>query len=1024
MRLLRTKTKLFASFFRSNRQSTCTFIVTGFDIGSSAEEEGKVGGTVLLYRHGTLAQEDFEPPSQPGKPQCEVIDHNTVNVSWSPPDKGVDGVQWYIVKYKRFRGKNQSGDILDKVCTDTRCTVKNLEPDEDLQCWITAVCSVGVSPDSESSDRVTTLPASPPGKPHARPTSASSIALEWEHPAQSGKHVTIRSYIVHYGKVVNGAVPNWQPEVGTGSSEGRFTVRKLETNESYVFQVVAIYESWVYSLPSVNSDICATFPVSQPGKPELGDVTASSVNMKWTGPTKIGPGVKLKEYFIKYAEVEEQQSQIPEWKWLHVLTYSLRNEYKLSGLLPNRTYISRVVLVLEDDYTTQSEPSVPFTTLPAGPPTDVTVEQTSATDIKVSWSKPTLISQQKAIKHYRVDYQIVGVTNYVEQKEVNTSDDSFTSTINDATFKTKIKIWVTAVCGEKDKFGENSKVVSFTTKKILKHEIKVNAKTLQPGNKKNGKPCILKFPLEEVCRRPYCQSFSFGEPPKIQGVEHKVIMVVGVTGSGKSTLIDAMANHILDVQQKDDFRFKMINEDEARLSSQAHSQTQVLTSYTFYRNKYLSLPYTLTIIDTPGFGDTRGIERDKAIIDQIRGFFLNSESHGIDHIDAIGFVVRASDSRLTQTQKYVFDSVLSVFGEGLSDYSRLLVTFADQSEPPVLDAVEEADIPHIDTKSAFKFNNSALFVGYDTDRKGSEKKADKAAKGKMVDMFWKMGNENMTDFLLEIQTLEPRSLVLTKEVLEERKRLEVMVQGLQRQINLGICKLEELQRERKLLQQHEIEIEANKDFKFELEVPKSKMVQITGGEFITNCSKCHFTCHYPCAITDNAKKVGCLAIKDGECTVCPAKCAWDVHLNQPYIFEFHTEKEQRTYEEIEARYKDAPGKKMAVEQVIQNQVKEVEAVRACVCNLVSDTRQSIMRLEEIALKPNPLSTPEYVDVLIEIEKSSHKKGWQTRVDVLHGIRKEAEIMDKVKGENYHPLLESAEKDKKPNYLVRFWTSSM
>ncbi|XP_038077142.1 uncharacterized protein LOC119744989 [Patiria miniata] len=1032
MRLLRTKTKLFASFFRSNRQSTCNkFIVTGFDIGSSAEEEGKVGGTVVLYRHGTLAQEDFEPPSQPGKPQCDVIDHSTVNVSWSPPDKGVDGVQGYIVKYKRFRGKNQSGDILDEVRTekgDTCCTVRNLEPDEVLRFQITAVCSVGVSPDSESSDRVTTLPASPPGKPEARPASASSIALEWEHPAQSGKHVTIRSYFIKFGKVVNGAVPNWQPEVGTGSSEGRFTVRKLETNVSYVFQVVAIYEPWATSLPSTNSDVCATLPVSQPGKPELGDVTASSVEMKWTSPTKIGPGVKLKEYFIKYAEVEEQQSQIPEWKWKQVWTYSLHEEYKLSGLLPNRTYISRVVLVLEDDYITQSEPSVPFTTLPAGPPTDVTVEQTSATDIKVSWSKPTLISQQKAIKHYRIDYQIVGVTNNVEQKEVNTSDDSLTSTIKDATPETKFKIWVTAVCGEEDKLGESSKVVSFTTKKFLKHEIKVNAKTLQPGNKKNGKPCILKFPLKEVCRRPYCQSFSFGEPPKMQGVEHKVIMVVGVTGSGKSTLINAMANHILDVDRKDDFRFKMVDVDEARGSSQAHSQTQIITSYTIYRNNYLSLPYTLTIIDTPGFGDTHGIERDKAIKGHIEQFFLDAESHGIDHIDAIGFVVKASDSRLTTTHMFLFDSLLSVFGKDISDNIFLLVTFADEGEPPVFDAVQ-AFISYVDTDSAFKFNNSALFVGYDTDRKGSKKKAGKAAKVKMVDVFWKMGKENMTDFLLEIQTLEPRSLVLTKEVLEERKRLEVMVHGLQPQINLGICKLAELQWEHQLLQQHEKDIEANKDFKFELEVPKSKMVEITG-EFITNCSKCHFTCHYPCGIADDKKKDRCSAMKDGVCTVCPGKCAWNVHFNQPYRFEFFKEKERRTYGEIEAMYKDASGKKMTVEQVIKKQVEEVKAVRACVCKLVSDTRQSIMRLEEIALKPNPLSIPEYIDVLIESEKSSHKKGWQTRINALQGVRKEEEMLDKVKDENYNPFenysntFQPAGKDNKSRWFGRFLSSWM
>ncbi|XP_038077139.1 uncharacterized protein LOC119744987 [Patiria miniata] len=1029
MSFLRTKARLFADFFRSNRESKCTkFIVTGYSVGSSAGEGAKTGGTILLYEQGILAQEDFEPPSQPGKPKCDVMDHNSIDISWSPPQYGQDSVQRYIVKWKRF-GKKQV--FLDEVRTekgDTCFTLKNLEPNESLEFQITAVCSVGVSPDSESSYRVRTLPASPPGKPEARPASASSIALEWEHPAQSGKKVTIRSYAIKYGKVVNGTVPNWQPEEETGSSEGRFTVRKLETNVSYVFQVVAIYESGVTSLPSASSDVCATFPVSQPGKPELGNVTASSVDMKWKGPTKIGQGVKLKEYFIEYAQLKEQKGPSAERTWEQVLTNGMDDGYNLTDLLPNTTYICRVVLVCENDYLTPSETSVPFTTLPAGPPTDVTVEQISATDIEVTWSKPTVISKQKVIKHYRVKYQIVDGTASAEKMEIKTNNDSCTSTISDATPETEFKIWVTAVCAEKDELGESSKVVSFTTKKLLKHEIRVNAKMLQPGYKKNGKPCILKFPLEEVCCRPHGQSFSFGEPPKIQGVEHKVIMVVGVTGSGKSTLINAIANHILDVDRKDDFRFKMVDVNEARGSSQAYSQTQVLTSYTLYRHNYLSLPYTLTIIDTPGFGDTRGIERDKAIMDKIREFFLDSESHGIDHIDAIGFVVQASQARLTQTQKYVFDSILSVFGKDISDNIRLLVTFADQSEPPVLAAVKAAEIPY--TGNAFKFNNSALFSVNAKNDSRSKKKAGKEEKGDVVDWFWKMGKENMADFLLEIQTLEPQSLVLTKEVLEERKRLEVTVQGLQPQINLVICKLEELQAELQLLQQHEAEIEANKDFKFELEVPKSKMVKITGGEFITNCSKCHFTCHYPCRIADDTMKDKCKAMKYGFCTACPQKCAWDVHFNQPYRFEFYREKEQRTYGEIEARYKDASGKKMTVEQVIRKLVEEVKTVRTCVYELVSDTRKSIMRLEEIALKPNPLSTPEYVDVLIESEKRSHVPGWQTRVNVLQELRKEAEILDKVKDENFDPfqnyktMFQPAGKDKKPSLIARIWASLM
>jgi hypothetical protein len=111
--------------------------------------------------------------------------------------------------------------------------------------------------------------------------------------------------------------------------------------------------------------------------------------------------------------------------------------------------------------------------------------------------------------------------------------------------------------------------------------------------------------------------FSFGDPDPKMTSTWKTILLMGETGSGKTTMINAIINFVLGVEWDDPFRFKLV--DETVQKNQAHSQTQDVTAYDLHYQDGFRNPYSLTIVDTPGFGDTRGFERDKeitAIIDQ------------------------------------------------------------------------------------------------------------------------------------------------------------------------------------------------------------------------------------------------------------------------------------------------------------------------------------------------------------------------------------------------------------------------
>ncbi|XP_070775643.1 uncharacterized protein [Enoplosus armatus] len=495
-----------------------------------------------------------------------------------------------------------------------------------------------------------------------------------------------------------------------------------------------------------------------------------------------------------------------------------------------------------------------------------------------------------------------------------------------------------------------------------------------------------------------CRRFSFG---KESTKRNRTIMVLGATGAGKSTLINGMINYILGVEWEDPFRFKLVHEDNSK--SQTESQTSEVTVYKINHQDGLKIDYSLTIVDTPGFGDTRGIERDKEITVQLRNLF--SAKLGVSEIDAVCVVVQAALARLTPTQKYVFDSVLSIFGKDVAENIRVLVTFADGQRPTVLEAINASGVPCPKTKDGrpvhFKFNNSALFAHNTSSAADSISGDDEGEDGGFDQMFWNMGTKSMKRFFAALNLIETKSLTLTKEVLRERQQLENSVENLQTQVKVGIAKLEEINETAKKLKEHEVEISRNENFEFDVSVMKPFQEKISGtGNYITNCQQCSNTCHYPCAISNDKEKDGCCAMgSDGYCVECKnknnKKCHWSVHYNQAYRWEYKLVTVKQTAKDLKDKYFTAKEAKIPVEALVGKLRADYDLVQVDVVKLIKKSGECLNKLKEIALKPNPLSTPEYIDMLIEGEKSEAKSGWKERVQSLITMREQAECLAKV-----------------------------
>ena len=116
--------------------------------------------------------------------------------------------------------------------------------------------------------------------------------------------------------------------------------------------------------------------------------------------------------------------------------------------------------------------------------------------------------------------------------------------------------------------------------------------------------------------------------------------------------------------------------------------------------------------------------------------------------------------------------------------------------------------------------------------------------------------------------------------------------------------------------------------------------------------------------------------------------------------------------------------KNLVEAMIEKIENDLTEVHNNVLSMMFKVQQSLQRLDEIALKPNPLTKTEYLELLIESEKNEAKEGWNGRVQYYEEAKRQAEILSEAKDLKAAEKLieEEASKGEKWYSRFTFWGS--
>lgn len=412
--------------------------------------------------------------------------------------------------------------------------------------------------------------------------------------------------------------------------------------------------------------------------------------------------------------------------------------------------------------------------------------------------------------------------------------------------------------------------------------------------------------------------------------QHLKMVVIGKTGAGKSTFINTLVNHFYDVGYDQD-RFVAISqtvclEEDAfdpghdrvkELScnikefdskqgnfggTQAESQTTKPNIYDF-ENPYLKL----TVVDTPGLGDTRGMAQDRENIQEIAAAVA-----ALTDFNAIVLVHKATDCRLDAVLRYMLKEFQGMLPKECK--KNILVAFTAVTNSKKIDArpaLVKIGIPV--GKNFFCFENTSLIPPmffY-----GSSKVDPKSKEGKeyMRAMdFWDEGREQMQRLL----SMATKPIALPgKSLLEISVRKQALVQiaskHADKYANLR-DKIKVAKKSKAEIEQIQQQIAAYRDsHTYESRmVQKSRKISVTTQQTkniapgkVTQCMVCKSLCHNPCQLDQvysqgHINLIKCTAFGSREnCSKC--QHSYHHHAHSQELVENVTVEKEDTYAEIE-----------------------------------------------------------------------------------------------------------------------------
>ncbi|EGC40241.1 hypothetical protein DICPUDRAFT_96288 [Dictyostelium purpureum] len=495
------------------------------------------------------------------------------------------------------------------------------------------------------------------------------------------------------------------------------------------------------------------------------------------------------------------------------------------------------------------------------------------------------------------------------------------------------------------------------------------------------------------------------------------LLLLGETGVGKSTFINSLVNYALYHSLEDaikgeikvliPIKFSIVtngvqkeisigNETRDEHLSAGQLSTQSCQTYVF-------LDLNLTIIDTPGIGDVRGVDQDKSNLEHILSYISR-----FDKIDGICILLKPNESRETELEKYCFKGLLSQLNKNAAKnivfcFTNTSLTFYQpgDSHPKILKMVQSLNVPDLKYTSSNTFCfDSKSFRFLAALKQGIEFSEDQI---KDFSNSWKTSVTSTNNLISYLNLLPPHNIRNTTSLNESRRLIYALsrpiveiTQMIEYKVNIIKIKKKEIEDDNSDLEylKNNLMVKYYDSERRDLDQPTTVCTNFScvkviskdkdGNETIHYAQRCHVGCQIKGPTnTKNPDIKECSAFRksDLKCSQCKHSCSYTSHM----IITYETYPVIKTIENtiIKDKIKKTTDSCQLKKEAIIELEKEIEANNKEKTEIINISSKLSFFLKENSITGYVDTVIEYLKMCIKTEDyKTNKKSKESLEKIL------------------------------------------